>query len=194
MEGSKTCKTCGETKPLSEFYKSPANRDGLKGDCKTCYQAKRSTPEAKARKNAAQNKKYHSDPSYAHKKNEHQRSWQKSNPFKAALPSYRHRAKKRGVPFNLDVDYLEAIWVGVCPVFGTKLDLPHSKNHAKGAHSKHQPSLDRIRPDMGYVKGNVIWISSTANLIKSDASSADILAVGAWLQQTEEEIAKHEAD
>jgi len=194
MTESKTCKTCGETKPVTSFYKAPLNRDGLKGDCKVCYQAKRSTPDALKRRSKADKKRRLANPEQAREDVSRNMEWKKNNPFKATLPSYKHRAKKKSMPFNLDEDYLEAIWTGVCPVFGTKLDLPYSANHVKGSHSKHQPSLDRIIPAHGYAKGNVIWISNRANLIKSDAASADILAVGNWLQQTEEEIKKHETD
>ena len=39
MDQVKTCKRCGEEKPLSEFYKAPINRDGFRGKCKTCWGA-----------------------------------------------------------------------------------------------------------------------------------------------------------
>ena len=32
----KTCIKCGETKPLSEFYKHATNRSGKQSHCKTC--------------------------------------------------------------------------------------------------------------------------------------------------------------
>lgn len=36
----KTCKGCGETKPLSEFYKHAGCKDGTVGECKDCYHRK----------------------------------------------------------------------------------------------------------------------------------------------------------
>jgi len=33
----KTCKTCKEDKEESEFYKLKKSKDGLNGQCKTCY-------------------------------------------------------------------------------------------------------------------------------------------------------------
>lgn len=36
----KPCKKCGETKPLSEFYKEARARDGLRNDCKLCSRAR----------------------------------------------------------------------------------------------------------------------------------------------------------
>ncbi|MER5304607.1 HNH endonuclease [Streptomyces lasiicapitis] len=35
----KVCTKCGETKPPSEFYAAPNNRDGLTGACKLCKRA-----------------------------------------------------------------------------------------------------------------------------------------------------------
>lgn len=32
----KTCRLCYQTKPITEFYKNSANRDGLDTRCKTC--------------------------------------------------------------------------------------------------------------------------------------------------------------
>lgn len=34
---TKTCKTCGREKPLSEFYKSSGCKDGTRGACKDCH-------------------------------------------------------------------------------------------------------------------------------------------------------------
>jgi hypothetical protein len=36
----KTCTKCGLEKPLTEFYRASGTRDGLRGDCKACFQAR----------------------------------------------------------------------------------------------------------------------------------------------------------
>jgi hypothetical protein len=36
----KTCTKCGLVKPLTEFYRATGTRDGLRGDCKACFQAR----------------------------------------------------------------------------------------------------------------------------------------------------------
>jgi hypothetical protein len=40
---SKTCSKCGEDKPLTEFHKRTASRDGVQGRCKKCQCAARKT-------------------------------------------------------------------------------------------------------------------------------------------------------
>ena len=117
------------------------------------------------------------------------RKYRMIRPFYNILKSAEKRAKVRDIPFSLTEEYLESIWTGVCPVFQTRLNLP---SHGGHAYSHAKPSLDRLVPDRGYVPGNVIWISFKANSIKSDATSEEVQAVATWLQQTEEEIKRHE--
>jgi hypothetical protein len=52
----KECKICGQTKPLSDFVKSPACKDGVEGKCKECKNKMyhvRYSPTAKAKKKSA---------------------------------------------------------------------------------------------------------------------------------------------
>ena len=43
--------------------------------------------------------------------------------------------------------------------------------------TRNSPSLDRIRLELGYVKGNVRVISGRANLLKNDATIEELEAV-----------------
>lgn len=51
-----------------------------------------------------------------------------------------------------------------CPVLDIPLDF------SSGTPTDNSPTLDRVVPAMGYVKGNVLIVSMRANRIKSDAS------------------------
>lgn len=113
-------------------------------------------------------------------------------PYYNGLQQAKKRAKMYGVPFALDEEYLEAIWTGTCPVFHTRLRLPGVGTKAQ-INQMDTPSLDRIRPELGYVPGNVIWISMYANLIKSHATHQEIRRVADWLEEIEKEILDHEA-
>lgn len=81
--------------------------------------------------------------------------------FNVALQSAKARSKKKRLPFNIDTDYLIEIFPkdGKCPVFGIDMEFGGNQNTS--------PSLDRIHPALGYVKGNVMWISGYANTLKS---------------------------
>lgn len=73
------------------------------------------------------------------------------------------RAEENGVPFNLTLD--DIVIPEVCPIFG--LTLTFGGGEAR-------PTLDRVRPELGYVPGNVLVISGRANRIKSDATLTEL--------------------
>jgi hypothetical protein len=87
------------------------------------------------------------------------------------------RAKKRagikGVPFDLTTDYLESIYPkdSICPVL--KIPMIWGSEDFQN----NSPSLDRIHPAIGYIPGNVMWISNRANKIKNDATVDELVLV-----------------
>lgn len=99
---------------------------------------------------------------------------------RAALASARQRAKKRGVPFKINVEYLRALVVPVCPALGVELVYSATTG---GGPIRHSASVDCIRPDLGYVPGNVMIVSHKANSIKSDATLQELRAVAAWVER-----------
>lgn len=66
----------------------------------------------------------------------------------------------QGLAFGLELT--DIIIPAVCPILGVALKISDT-----GKASDNSPSLDRIIPSMGYVKGNVAVISHRANVIKS---------------------------
>ena len=51
------------------------------------------------------------------------------------------------------------------------------------AQADNSPTLDRIIPERGYVKGNVVVISALANRIKTNANVRQIELVAEWLRK-----------
>ena len=45
------------------------------------------------------------------------------------------------------------------------------------------PSLDRIVPEIGYIKGNVRFISTKVNRVKSDQKMERLVELGNWAQE-----------
>jgi len=83
----------------------------------------------------------------------------------AKLRYANHRAKRDNLPINIDIDYLMNIYTGECPYLKIPLTLD-----AVSGNSLNAISLDKIVPELGYVKGNVQLISYKANVMKQDVS------------------------
>lgn len=90
------------------------------------------------------------------------------------LGAAKARASRKGLPFNLTLGDLTL--PATCPVLGIDLDF------GAGAASDHSPSLDRIVPALGYVRGNVLIVSTRANRIKNDASVEELRRVAAFYE------------
>ena len=84
---------------------------------------------------------------------------------KTIIHSCRARAKDKGVPCTITfADLLEPNGKPpeYCSVFGIKLD------YSGGPDRRYWASVDRIKPRLGYVPGNVRVISMAANMAKMD--------------------------
>lgn len=97
------------------------------------------------------------------------------NPEKMMLRSAKHRAKKKGLPFDITVE--DIIVPEYCPVLKIKLEA----NGGTGGAKRNSPSLDRIIPELGYVKGNVQVISNAANLLKGNSTPEDMILFAEWV-------------
>lgn len=84
------------------------------------------------------------------------------------------RARREGLPFNITPE--DCVIPSHCPVLGLPLVI------GRGKLTSSSPTLDKIIPELGYVKGNVAVISHRANRIKSDASAAELLLIARWVQ------------
>jgi len=91
--------------------------------------------------------------------------------LKSLLRHRKNQAKKARVPFNITLGDLPPI-PKVCPVFGHHLVIGTTRKNQGQA-----PSLDRIRPELGYVPGNVQIISHRANTLKNNARVWELLKV-----------------
>lgn len=95
--------------------------------------------------------------------------------------SVKKRATKKGTEFNLSIEDIPKIPL-LCPVLGIEI-----KSNKISAPLDSSPSLDRINPKLGYVKGNVRIISNRANRIKSDATADEVELVLKDLKRIENE-------
>lgn len=105
-------------------------------------------------------------------KTEHRRRWAAAH---RKTTGYRLSAKKldarrRGIAFSLTKADLPPV-PSACPALGVQFD-------GKG----YRLTLDRINPALGYVPGNVQWLSARANAIKTNATAAEIDAVARFMR------------
>jgi hypothetical protein len=84
------------------------------------------------------------------------------------------RAKISNIPFDISKD--DIVIPDICPILKIPLIRYRGINRASG-YFPDSPSLDRIKPELGYVKGNVRVISARANLLKNNASVQELTAV-----------------
>ena len=92
----------------------------------------------------------------------------------------RTRAKKKNIPSNLTIDYCVDIYPedNKCPVLGIPLSWGGRRTNGDS------PSLDRIEPSKGYVKGNVMWMSQRANAMKSNATPEELKKFALWIKNS----------
>jgi len=104
------------------------------------------------------------------------------------LRRIKSRAEEKSISFDLDVDYLQSIWPedGRCPALG--ITLIRGSKGGRGGPTDDSPSLDRIIPELGYVRGNVQWLSQKANCIKQDATGEELRKVADYVSRIEATI------
>lgn len=96
------------------------------------------------------------------------------------LKNARSRAIRDNVPFNLTLQDLIDIATDECPIFKTPFQWGGA-NMGKGKTRDNTPTLDRILPELGYVKGNVAFLSYRANRIKDNGTMQEHYDIADWI-------------
>lgn len=92
----------------------------------------------------------------------------------------KRRSQVNNVPFDISLEYLRNIATDECPIFKTPFDWgPSGLGIGKG--KPNGPQLDRIIPQLGYVEGNVAFISHKANRIKGEGTMQEHYAIADWI-------------
>lgn len=108
---------------------------------------------------------YDNNKNFKVKTMERSKKWLDKSPWVKLGNNCRKRAKELNLEYSLTNKYLHELYVSVgdiCPVLKIPLSTNSSLNN--------KPSVDRIKPSLGYVKGNVRIISYRANLLKNNAT------------------------
>jgi hypothetical protein len=149
----KICSKCHLPKTDKFFHKRAASKDGL---CPTCKECSHQDYKTKYPINSESRQEY------SRRYRQDENTW-----TVRAMRGCRRRAKESNIPFNLIASDLFPL-PETCPVLGVKLD------YGAGHNRKVYASIDRIIPQLGYVRGNVRVISFSANATKG-SGMGDIL-------------------
>lgn len=98
-----------------------------------------------------------------------------NDPARALWYEIRKRAKRQKVAFDLGVEDL--VYPTTCPILGIPLF------QTAGCQTDNTPSLDRLVPARGYVKGNCFFISNKANRMKQDNTLEDFQKIITYIQE-----------
>jgi len=103
-------------------------------------------------------------------RNKRVRDWHRDNPQRSYVLAAKKRARIAGLPFNLED--CDIVFPDLCPALGIPIYLEHTDGPRR--RTDNTPSLDRLVPDKGYVRGNVRIISWRANRLKNDATLEEL--------------------
>lgn len=188
---TKLCGRCGEEKPSSEFCVSRTRLMGVDSTCRKCrglldaglkvkYRRKNSEKDPHS---VIQSKQCHDCmkvlPStqfgkvltradgLSHRCKPcalaHSKRYARDSRERVMWLAAKSRAKKQGVPFDIEIE--DIVIPDKRPVLGVEWGSDRKSN---------LPSLDKIIPAKGYVKGNIAVMSMRANRLKNDATPDEL--------------------
>ena len=176
----KTCNMCREQLHESCFSRDRKNQDGLNGRCRSCI--KRVCDGKREALNAAQRKRWkeqYADPRFRDKRLLQQFKQRERDKKRTLYAAAKHRAKRKGLDFDIDISDLPDI-PDRCPFLGSPLIKQRSGRDADYPLAD-APSIDRIDPAKGYIKGNVHIVSYRANRAKANLTIDEMrMLVSRW--------------
>ena len=165
MENQK-CSKCKEVKPLAEFTSGNKN-NGKSSWCKVCT-------------NIRNRKYYSSNPDARLSKTLWIRAKRRRNPENSILVQIRDRCRRGGIPFNLTIEDCKI--PEICPVLGIPIVVGQIRPKGRML-AGNAPSVDRIFPEKGYVKGNIAVISWRANHLKNNATADELEKIVNYIRE-----------
>ena len=116
---------------------------------------------------------------YQEHKEEYKKRYE-SNIIYSKIYGAKDRAKKNNLPFNITEQDIKDVWPidNKCPALDIKFIIG-----GRDTMNYDSPSLDRIIPSKGYVKGNIQIFSALANNIMSNATPEQVIKVGQYFKK-----------
>lgn len=195
--GELRCIDCGTFKPATRehFLLASNTRSGLTSRCRGCAVIYRKAWRAKDPDGLKKRRVQLYAERYAPRAKAKAREREAREPFRARAivmrAGMRERAKERDLPFD-GATFTTARLTEMlrerpaCPCCGVVFRFAVSGTLG-GEKCDASPSVDRIRPALGYVPGNVAIICWRCNNLKRDASAAELRRIADWIESTERE-------
>lgn len=108
--------------------------------------------------------------------------YRKENQERCMWHRTKQRAKRQKIIFDIEISDIQI--PTHCPILGIQLEFA-------GENWDNSPSIDKIIPELGYVKGNIHVISMRANRIKSDATLKELQMLTTYMENINDEIKKY---
>lgn len=182
---TKRCPRCARDKCVVDFAKG-------KSCCKPCHAARQREYVSRNRARVNEKKRDYASseqgkaatrawrdanrPRYQAYCQQYNRDYYRKTLVKRLLDNAKQRASKAGVPFDLQA--ADIFIPDHCPVLGLPLEIVEGR----GGFQPNSPSLDRLIPSLGYVRGNIAVISVRANLLKRDATLSELVRLVSWMR------------
>lgn len=94
-------------------------------------------------------------------------------PWASLINSARTRAAKKGLAFDLTPEWAASRWTGRCEL----TDIDFACGQPKGTPRTYWPTIDRIRPELGYVQGNCRFILHAVNAFKGQSTDEVMMII-----------------
>jgi hypothetical protein len=149
------------------------------------YEENKKIVDERNKKWRAENKEWLKEYESRPERKEHCKKWRdktrQEDPCRFIFYSAKRRAKLYNLPFDLTKDDVKNAYPsdGNCPMLGIRLIIN------VGQTKDDSPSLDRIIPEKGYIKENIIVISHRANRIKNNATLTELDSIVSFLKRLE---------
>lgn len=144
IDGKKKCFKCRQWKTIDEFSKNRSTFDGYQKVCKECFSNYECVKKG-----------------YSKKTNRYKNSLEEY--FNSKLPYLKKKCEIKNIPFNLENGDLLLKYSqqdGKC--YYTNIDIVHNR----GKLDYNSISIERLSPENGYTKDNVVLCSFNINSFK----------------------------
>lgn len=181
----KRCTRCRILQPCSNFSVRSYNPDVLQSWCKSCHREASREHYAQDIQDAQADAEHEAQAGrlMARVSKDYRRLWRSK--AAAWVSQVRKRARDGNAPFSLTADDVMDLWQNAetCPILGIPLFSGRD-----GVSCPNSPSIDRLKPELGYVLGNVAVISQLANTIKSVGTAEQHRAIADWMDAQQRAI------